>query len=388
MIWGPKNEQQQAKVGLILGGGGARAAYQVGVLRAIAKMLPKHIHNPFPIICGTSAGAINATALAVNANCFRDGVYLILRVWKNLSVDQVFRSDAPGLLKSGIHWLAAMALGGLGKHNPTSLLDRAPLRELLNELLDCSAIDRAIAEGFLDAISVTATGYSSGQSVSFFNGLPALDPWNRVRRIGLPSTITIDHLRASSAIPFLFSAVKITREYFGDGSMRQIAPISPALHLGANRVLVVGVRYNRLKFGHRKKVSGYPSLGNIAGQVLDSIFLDSLDIDLERLQRINKTISLIPSRRLNEGDITLRPIDILNISPSEDIGELAERNAHLLPRPVRYLLRGIGALNNEGSNLLSYLLFEQEYCRELITIGYADTMRRKSEVIDFLDVNF
>jgi len=388
MIWGPKNEQQPAKIGLILGGGGARAAYQVGVLRAIAKMLPKNIHNPFPIICGTSAGAINATALAVNANCFRDGVYLILRVWKNLSVDQVFRSDALGLLKSGIHWLAAMALGGMGKHNPTSLLDRAPLRELLHELLDCRLIDRAIAEGFLDAISVTATGYSSGQSVSFFNGLRSLEPWNRVRRIGLPSTITIDHLMASSAIPFLFSAVKIHREYFGDGSMRQIAPISPALHLGANRVLVVGVRYNRLKFGHRKKVSSYPSLGNIAGQVLDSIFLDSLDIDLERMQRINKTISLIPSRRLNEGDITLRPIDVLHISPSEDIGEIAERNAHLLPRPVRYLLRGIGASNNEGSNLLSYLLFEQEYCRELITIGYADTMRRKSEVMDFLDVNF
>ncbi|MBI3570364.1 MAG: patatin-like phospholipase family protein [Gammaproteobacteria bacterium] len=374
------------RIGLVLAGGGARAAYQVGVLKAIAEMLPRESPNPFPILCGSSAGAINATTLAIYATRFQEGVRRLAYVWRNFNVHQVFRADAPGVLANGARWMAAMILGGLGRHNPRALLDRAPLRRLLQQTMPCARIQGSIDAGALYALSVTASGYGTGQSVTFFQGVSSLAAWRRSRRVGSAANITIDHLMASSAIPFIFSAVKINREYFGDGSMRQIAPISPALHLGAERVLVVGVRHESLVTSVRADVDEYPSLAQIAGHVLNSIFLDSLEADLERLQRINKTISLISTDQLREGGVTLRSVDVLVIAPSADLEKIAARHAHHLPRTIRFLLRGLGAFNRHGSNLVSYLLFEKPFCRELIDLGYKDAMHRKEEILRFLEM--
>ena len=375
------------KVGLILAGGGARAAYQVGVLKAVAEMLPPDCPNPFPILSGTSAGAINATTLAIYATRFHEGVRRLVHVWQNFHVDQVFRADAPGVLANGLRWFAAMMAAGLGRRNPHALLDRAPLRRLLYRTMPLARIQEAINAGALHALSITASGYGSGQSVSFFQGAPSLATWKRARRVGSAANITLDHLMASSAIPFVFAAVKINREYFGDGSMRQMAPISSALHLGADRVLVVGVRQEAASTAVRVEADEYPSIAQIAGHVLNSIFLDSLEADLERLQRINKTISLIPAHHLRESGVTLRGVDVLVISPSEDLEKIAARHAHRLPRSIRFLLRGLGAFNRNGSNLVSYLLFEKPYCRELINLGYQDATRRKEEILRFLETS-
>ncbi|KAF0191871.1 MAG: NTE family protein [Gammaproteobacteria bacterium] len=386
MFWGSK-DTPAPKTGLVLGGGGARAAYQVGVLRAVAKLLPRNSPNPFPIVCGASAGAINAAALAVYATRFREGVFQIHRVWSNFQSQHVFRSDARGIALSGLHWLSAMMLGGLGEHNPHALLDRAPLRKLLTELLSFDEIQNSIDAGALHALSITASGYNSGQSVTFFQGVDALRPWQRVRRCGVRSRITLDHLLASSAIPFVFRAIKVNREFFGDGSMRHIEPIGTALQLGADRVFVIGVRQETDDVAPRERVMNYPSMALIAGHVLNSIFLDNIAIDMERRDLINKAVAMIPSRHIDDSDLTLRPVEVLMISPSEDIGKIAQRHAHRLPLPVRYLLRGVGAPNRGGSNLLSYLLFEKEYCEELMALGYKDTMDRKAEVLTFLGVN-
>ncbi|HYA37889.1 MAG TPA: patatin-like phospholipase family protein [Candidatus Methylomirabilis sp.] len=376
----------RSKVGLILAGGGARAAYQVGVLKAIAEMLPPDSANPFPIVCGTSAGAINATTLAIYARRFQEGVRRLTLVWRNFHVHQVFRTDALGVMGNGLRWLAAIVFGGLGRQNPIALLDRTPLHRLLSQTMPCEDIQASIEAGALHALSVTVSGYGSGQSVTFFQGASSLTPWRRARRIGCAANITIDHLMASSAIPFLFSAVRINREYFGDGSMRQIAPISPALHLGADRVMVIGVRYDGGVGSVRVDGDEYPPLAQIAGHVLNSIFLDSLEADIERLRRINKTISLIPADHLREGGVTLRNIDVLVISPSEDLEKLAARHAHHLPWTIRSLLSSLGAFNRKGSNLISYLLFERPYCRDLIDLGYGDAMQRKNEILQFLEV--
>lgn len=372
------------RIALILSGGGARAAYQVGVLKAIAHMLPVGAANPFSIICGTSAGAINSAALAAYARDFRHGVRRLVAIWGNFRVQHVFRADAPGIIASGARWLAAMVFAGIGRFNPASLFDRAPLRALLARHLPLEDIQASIDAGTLHALSITASGYSSGESISFFQGAPDLVGWRRARRVGIATTLTVDHLMASSAIPFLFSAERINREFFGDGSMRQVAPISPALQLGAERILVVGVRQAGPLPQTRGDDGSYPPLARIAGHVLNTIFLDTLEVDIERLEHINKIISLIPSQQLRDNGATLRRVDALMISPSQDLGRLAWKHQHYLPRPVRWLLRGVGALREQGSDLVSYLLFEKAYCRELIELGFADTMARREEILAFL----
>ena len=385
MIW-PQRSKFTPKIGLVLPGGGARAAYQVGVLRALARILPKDAPSPFPIISGTSAGSINAVALAIHARHFRKGVLRISRVWENFHVHHVFRADTLGLMKTSAHWMAAMTFGGLGRFNPHSLLDRSPLQPLLRRYLPFEEIQSAIDGGFLHAVAVTASGYDSGQSVTFYQGHDSIHPWNREQRLGFAEKLTLDHLMASSAIPFIFSAVKVNREYFGDGSMRQVAPLSPAVHLGADRLLVVGIR-KRIDNFNRDETHTYPPMAQVAGHVLKSIFLDSLDGDLERLERINKTISLISDRKLEQGGVTLRPIDVLSISPSQSIDDIALRHINLLPRPLRFLLRGVGANDEHGATLISYLLFEKPFCRELIMLGYRDAMRVKDKILDFLNTD-
>jgi len=369
---------------LIMAGGGARAAYQIGILKAIAELLPKGSPSPFNIICGTSAGAINAASLATMADDYNHAIAQLLRVWGNFHVSQVFNSDIKSILITASRWFAAIILGGLGRRNPLALLDRKPLKQLLKSRLDFSRIEHVISEGYLHAISITASGYTSGQSITFFQAVEEQEAWNRVRRRGSRSKINIEHLMASSAIPFLFEAVRINREYFGDGSMRQMAPLSPALHLKADRILVIGNQREDEKSRERKQCEEYPNFAQIAGHILDSIFLDSLEADLERLQRINKTVDIIPTRTMRKKEIPLRKVEAFVIAPSIDIGELAHDYVHELPRTIRYLLRGIGAYRKQGSALASYLLFEKGYCRELIRLGYEDAMKEKEMLAQFL----
>jgi NTE family protein len=372
------------KTGLILTGGGARAAYQVGVLRAIAEVWQRRSGSPFPILCGTSAGAINAAALACNADNFRKGVSDLLQVWRSFEVAHVYRADPWGIATTGARWLTALMLGGLGRSNPASLFDNAPLRGLLESRFAFERLAEHIRNGDLYALAVNATGYTSGQSVTFYEGSASAEPWTRARRLGVHTWIGLNHLMASSAIPFVFPAVRIHREYFGDGSMRQIAPISPALHLGADRVLVVAV--GRLAKGApaRQVTTEYPSMAQIAGHVLSSIFLDSLEVDLERLQRINRTVGVMPAELRARHGVSLKHVDTFVIAPSEDIEPIAARFAHRLPRTVRFFLRGIGATKSTGSNLLSYLLFDRAYCRALIGLGYRDAMARRDELAAFI----
>jgi len=380
-------KQKQQKLGIVLGGGGARAAYQVGVIKALAEMLPSGSPLPFPIVCGTSAGAFNAAALASFANNFQRAAASLLRIWGNFHTHHVYRSDAWGVGKTGAKWLAAMMLGGLGKRNPVYLLDRMPLRQLILKQMPLSNIQRFIDKGYLHALSVSASGYTTGESLAFFQGHHDIHPWHRSRRRGVTCEITVDHLMASSAIPLLFEAVKLNREYFGDGSMRQIAPVSSALHLGADALLVIG--NNRSSEDEadqqRKKVTRYPSLAEIGGFALDSIFLDSLDADIERLHRINKTVSNIPQKHLDKGDVGLKRVDTVVITPSEDLGDLAHEHVEDMPKTIRYLMRGIGAHSEDGSSsLMSYLLFEKSYCQKLIKLGAEDTLKKKDEILDFL----
>ncbi len=372
------------KVGLILTGGGARAAYQVGVLRAIAAMLPKGARNPFPVICGTSAGAINAASLAVAARNFHEGVRQLVDVWENFHVDQVYRSDPIGVLFNSVRILASLVFN---KHGAISLLDDSPLTKLLVHRLPFRGIQKSIKSGDLHALGITAWGYTSGQSVTFYQGVKDIVAWDRERRIGISTNIGVEHLVGSSAIPFLFPAMRINREYFGDGSMRQFAPISPALHLGAERILIIGVQDTLNEHPDRARTASYPPMAQIAGHVMNSIFLDSLDIDLERLQRINEIIQLIPRETLENSSMQLRPIETLIISPSEAINKIAEQYAHTLPRTMRLAYRAIGAMGRDGSTLLSYLLFEKPFCQALIKLGYQDTMSRKNEVLQFIGAN-
>jgi NTE family protein len=256
--------------------------------------------------------------------------------------------------------------------------------ELLEHTLPCAKIQHSIDSGVLHALSITASGYGSGHSVTFYQGVEGIEPWKRARRVGVPTQISIQHLLASAAIPFIFPAVHIHREYFGDGSMRQLAPISSALHLGADRVLVIGTGTGDgdEKKLQRSKIDDYPTLAQIAGHALDSIFLDSMEIDLERLHRINHTVSFIPKelRHLT----TLRHVEVLVISPSRSIEEIAEHHIHSLPWTIRILLRAVGVMRRRGANLVSYLLFEKAYCRALIDLGYQDAMKRKVEIVAFL----
>jgi NTE family protein len=372
------------KVGLVLTGGGARAAYQAGVLRAIAEMLPKRTRNPFPVICGTSAGAFNAASLAVSARNFHEGVRDLSAVWENAHVSQAYRSDPIGIYGNAARWLASLLIGRLRKRSVVSLLDNSPLAQLLEHSLPLHGIQKSIEAGALHALGITAWGYTSGQSVTFYEGVADIAPWKRERRLGIATRIGVEHLMASSAIPILFPAMRLNREYFGDGSMRQLAPISPALHLGAERVLVIGVRKVFEAPPERARVDSYPTLAQIGGHIMGSLFLDSLYVDLERLQRINNIIGMIPDENLKNNGMPLRQIKSMVISPSVEINEIAEQHAHALPRTVRLFFRNIGAMRRDGSALLSYVLFEESFCRALIELGYQDTMPRRSEILQFI----
>ena len=375
------------RIGLVLTGGGMRAAYQVGVLKAISEFLPRNAHNPFPIICGTSAGAINAAALAAGAQNFRDGVQYLVNTWKNFHADHIYRTDVIGVFNNTVLWLAGLLFSALGinKLRKVSLLNNSPLVGLLEEMLPYEKIQESIDAGFLHALSITASGYGSGHSVTFYQGVQQIVPWKRTGRAGVPTQIEIKHLLASTSLPFIFPATLIHREYFGDGSMRQIAPLSPALHLGATSILVIGVTANgHIPQPERTDISCYPSLAQIAGHALNSIFLDSMEVDLERIKTINDLVDMMPDEVLERTH--LKHIDVLVISPSQPIEKIAERHAAELPWTIRLLLSLIGARQRSGAALVSYLLSEKKFCRALIDLGYQDTLKRRDEIERFLGV--
>ncbi|MNC29237.1 Patatin-like phospholipase [compost metagenome] len=327
--------------------------------------------------------------LASGATHFADAIRRLTSFWQGFRSHQVLRSDWPGVIRQASRFVGHSLLG-LGSPVPVALLDSSPLRHLLNQNLDMSGIGHALEQQHLHAVAVTAFGYESGQAVTFYQGRGAIDPWLRHRRIGLPTRLSVEHLLASSAIPLLFAPVKLGEEYFGDGAVRQSAPISPALHLGANRVLVVGVSGNPrgpAPIDSRQQIySGQqPSLAQIGGHMLNSTFIDSLEDDIELLQRLNHLSHLLPAH-LDARRLGLAPIDVLVVAPSQPLDEIAARHRRELPAALRMFLRGPGATRTSGAGVLSYLLFEASYCSELIELGRKDALAKKRELCLFLGI--
>jgi len=360
-------------LGLVLTGGGARSAYQVGVLKGVAELLRRGSACPFPIITGTSAGAVSAIALASDAAHFRRSVYAIERVWRDFRVNHVFKADPVSMLRSGLHWMLAFITGGWLVHPPHSLFDNSPLWKLLGEQLHFDGIPRSLYKKHLQAIGVCATCYGDADSVTFYAAASAIEPWARVFRKGARVQLTLDHLMASLSIPFLFRPVLLHQQYFGDGAMRQTSPLSPAIHLGANRLFIVGVN-DPLPTGlDSNRRPAEPSFGQMVGFMLDSLFMDQLYADLERISRYNENNNV-------------RRIEFLVMTPSRDINEIARRHASELPRSLRALMRALGSSQTAGSLLLSYLLFERGFTRELIALGQEDVRARADEIRAFLSL--
>ncbi len=369
---------EKPSAALVLPGGGARGAFQVGVLRAIAELLPRGTPNPFPIISGTSAGAVNSIVLAAKARRFRVAVAELERVWGHFRCHDVYRTDHLTMLKSSLHWLAAIVLGGFIVGAPKSLLDNSPLRALLSRNVRFPRIQDAIDRGHLEAVAVTAAGYASAKSTSFYQATPDHLPWARTRRRGVQVSLNLDHLMASIAVPMVFPPVLLGNEYYGDGAMRQATPLSPAVHLGADRILVVGIR-DETADAVPDTPQEQPSFAQIAGYMLDTLFMDGMYSDLERLTRINQLLDN------SAGAATgMRPIDTMLIVPSEDLREIAHRHRAELPMAIRALLRGVGGRSPGENRLLSFLLFEQAYTRELIELGYRDALKVKDQLRDFV----
>jgi NTE family protein len=370
---------------LVLPGGGARGAFQVGVLKAIAELLPSKACNPFRIISGTSAGAVNSIVLASKARHYGIAVRELERVWGHFRSGQVFRTDSMTMLKSSLHWMAAIILGGLIFGAPRSLLDNTPLRSLLSRNIRFPRIQSSIDDGFLDAIAITAASYDSARSTTFFQGVSEKHEWARTRRVGLRRDLHLDHLMASIAVPMIFPPVCVGNEYFGDGAMRQATPLSPAIHLGAERILVIGVRDETADRAANPGASPqFPNFAQIAGYMLDTLFMDGLYSDLERMTRTNQLIDSIDPLKRTGTFLKMRPIDTMIIVPSEDLRSIADRHRKDLPLPLRALLRGVAGSDQRKNRLLSFLLFERSYTQDLIDLGYKDAMAVKEQLRDFV----
>lgn len=378
-----------ANVGLVLSGGGARAAYQVGALRALQELsTSKEI--PFNVLTGLSAGAINCVSLASGASDFKCAVDLLCETWLSLTPDAVYRTDMAKLATLGLKWMGNLSLGGLvGRTETNYLLDTSPLRELLGQRMDCTQIQRHIERGTLRGVAVSATNYLTGTIVSFFDAHPDVQPWVRYDRVAFRDRITLSHVMASAAIPIFFPPVPIGGCMYGDGGVRMTTPVSPAIHLGADKIVAIGIRYARsteqtLKLNREARAESV-SVAQIGGVLLNALFLDSLDNDLERLQRINRTLGFVSEAARQQHPDSLRLIPALSLRPSQDLGRLVGEESRKFPVTLRYLLRGTGARGNSGMDMLSYLAFQPAYVSRLMDLGYHDTMARKQEVQAFFE---
>lgn len=374
-----KDVNTSPKTALMLTGGGARAAYQVGVLKAIAQQYPRSSKLPFQIICGTSAGAINGTALACYASCFHLGVKKVEWIWRNFHTNQVYYSDYLRVFRQIIRGIFSAFQADYANKTAVSLFDNKPLRQLLAKVLDLKRIDRNIVGGYLSSVSVTASCYSNGDSITFFQSDNATE-WRRSKRCGQRTLLGVHHLMASAAIPLVFPSVRIHQQYFGDGSVNQLAPLSAPIHLGADKIMIIGLadpRKNELT----QRMLHHPDLATIAGHLLDTVFADTLNSDLERMQRVNNTIALMQKHNVPSD---LKPVQSLLINPSQNLGQLASEYFLQLPMPVRTLLRLTGIRQHSDSSLASYLLFEQQYTRRLIQLGYEDAQNQMETIMQFL----
>ena len=371
------NKVFEKKIGLVLPGGGARAAYQVGVLRAINEIMGDR--NPFAIISGTSAGAINASLLASRSESLKEAVEVLSNVWGNFKTEKVYRTDTTMMLKSILKWLLTISsLGVLAKY-PESLLDNSPLRELLLETINIEAIKNNIDQGNLNAFAITAASYSSKNSVTFFQSQQNDLNWERFLRVGVETDIGIDHLMASIALPLIFPAVKINNEYFGDGAMRQATPLSPAIRLGAEKLLIITTD---LKSPVNQLTDNqiYPSIGEVGGYMLDALFTGGLLSDLERLDRINQIIENSESNPVQTSTKKMKYLEYCVISPSKDIKKVAKEHYKDAPYSINLLMKGLGLKNRDNSELLSFLLFESSFTSSLIELGFEDGMAKQSEI--------
>ncbi len=371
------------KTALVLSGGGARAAYQVGVLQAVSEILSNPNRNPFPIICGTSAGAINAACIAAYSDFFHEAANGLVGLWSKLRSDSIHYIGYNELAKSSLKLFGAFFHSGIAQGRPLSLLDNTPLFHLLVENIQLERLDRLIKLGHLHALSITTLAYLSGHSINFFQGHESIPEWDRARRIGKRTQLTLQHLMASSALPAIFPAVRIDRDYYGDGAIRQTTPMSAALHLGASKIFVVGVSgNNRGDSPHLGRLHS-PSLAQIGGQLLNSAFIDSMEEDIEILERFNTLLNKIDKSEQQAAN--MRPVDVLYITPSIAFDEVAANYVSSLPRSMRAFLKTIGATRSGGgSSMASYLLFEPGYCQQLIHHGYEDCMQQAKQVHAFL----
>ncbi|WP_150911692.1 patatin-like phospholipase family protein [Marinobacter halotolerans] len=369
------------RTGVILTGGGARAAYQVGVLRAVADMYPDW-HYPFNVIIGTSAGAINAMALAGSRGLFRHNIDHLEKVWSELTMDRVYRAGSFSLMRS-LSSVARKFISSPIESGPISLLDNAPLRKMLKREINLENIHQTIREGHIDAVGLNACGYNTGQNVCFFEGIDGLEGWSVGQRAGTRTELGLDHIMASSAIPTLFPPVPINREYFGDGATRQMAHVSPALRLGARKVMVVGVSANQMSTVKRPEKPGMPTMTQVLGHVFNGIFLDTLDYDIERSRMINQLLELIPQKKLKEAGLDLSPVDILEISPSEPIDEIAAKYLDGLPLILRRLAGASDTGADGNASLASFLLFDPRFCKDLISLGYRDGQSQAKQIERF-----
>ena len=378
---------QRSDLALMLSGGGARAAYQVGVLRILAREFPNEVPS---ILTGVSAGGINAAYLAARQESFADKLDDLADIWTNLHIEDVFRVDLRDLASRSVRWGGRLLAGGTYPLPPArSMVDTAPLRQLLERILNessdggISGITRSIQAGWLRAIALTASSYTTGQSVTWVQGCDdcGIRTWERPQRISVAGQLRVDHVAASSALPFFFPAVEVDGAWYGDGGIRLTAPLAPAVHLGARRIIAVSTRYaGSREEADRAAISGYPPPAQIAGVLYNAIFLDHLDGDAFQMQQINRLIAELPEGR-RDG---LQHIDLLLLRPSVDLGRLANDYEPELPRAFRFLTRGLGTRETRSNDMLSLVMFQSDYIKRLVELGEADAAARLPEIRRFL----
>lgn len=373
---------------LVLTGGGAKAAYQAGVIKALSEIFPSE-QTPFKIICGTSAGAINAAFLASTADHWKASAQKLNSKWSSLELNDVYRTDSLSVVRIALGWISRTLLGGRFLYNAHAnyLLDTSPLRKTLDDGVNFESIRRHIDQGTLMAVSFSTTRYYANESITFYQGSTEIKPWSRKNRFGISTHLNTDHIMASAAIPVFFPPVKINSKYYGDGSLRQTTPLSAAIRLGAEKILSIGVRHDSPSEEHpsdiKAKRDAPPSLAQISGELLNSIFLDSMDTDIERLESVNQSVELIRQIPGGESRSTLKKVDHLHLRPSRDLQSLIPSTIKKFPPIMRFLFRGLGASKNQGNNLMGYLSFLPECSIPLMNLGYEDTLKRKEELLRF-----